>query len=154
MALAAGEQAPEFDLFNQDGDSCSLDGLKGKQVVLFFYPKANTPGCTIESIDFTNLKADFAAANTVLLGCSRDSVKVQCRFRDKKDLTVTLLSDPDHATHEAYGAWGLKKFMGRESITCIRTTVLIDAAGAVRQVWSPVRVKGHAQAVLDAVRAP
>ena len=152
MALEPGTQAPEFSLLNEEGAPCSLNEMKGKKVVLFFYPKANTPGCTIESIDFTDLKSEFDAANTVVLGCSRDSVKVQCRFRDKKDLTVTLLSDPDHTTHEAYGAWGLKKFMGRESISCIRTTVLIDERGAISQIWSPVKVKGHAQAVLDAAK--
>jgi len=153
MSLEIGHQAPGFKLLADDEEHYELSALRGKQVVLFFYPKASTPGCTTESIDFTERKAAFNAANTVVLGCSRDSIQAQCRFRDKYDLAVPLLSDPDHETHEAYGAWGMKKMYGRESIGCIRTTVLIDSKGRVAEVWSKVRVKEHAQKVLEAAEA-
>ena len=140
MSLEIGEQAPNFTLLADDENTYELSALRGKQVVLFFYPKASTPGCTTESIDFTDRIEAFQAANTVVLGCSRDSIQAQCRFRDKYDLGVPLLSDPDHETHEAYGAWGMKKMYGRESIGCISTTVLIDSKGRVAEVWSKVRV--------------
>ena len=153
MSLEIGEQAPNFTLLADDENTYELSALRGKQVVLFFYPKASTPGCTTESIDFTDRIEAFRAANTVVLGCSRDSIQAQCRFRDKYDLGVPLLSDPDHETHEAYGAWGMKKMYGRESIGCIRTTVLIDSKGRVAEVWSKVRVKEHAQKVLEAAEA-
>lgn len=153
MSIETGQEAPAFELPADDGEDYQLEALRGQQVVLFFYPKASTPGCTTESIDFTDRLDQFKAANTVVLGCSRDSIQAQCRFRDKFDLGVPLLSDPDHATHEAYGAWGMKKLYGRESIGCIRTTVLIDSKGKVAEVWSKVRVKDHAQKVLDAAEA-
>jgi len=149
MTLEVGSPAPAFKLDADDGEQYELAELRGKQVVLFFYPKASTPGCTTESIDFTDRKAAFKTANTLVLGCSRDSIQAQCRFRDKYDLGVPLLSDPGHETHEAYGAWGMKKLYGRESIGCIRTTVLIDAKGRIAEVWSKVRVKEHAQKVLE-----
>ncbi|MBM66551.1 MAG: peroxiredoxin [Myxococcales bacterium] len=153
MSLDVGTPAPAFRLEADDGAHYDLAELRGKQVVLFFYPKASTPGCTTESIDFTERQEAFQAANTVVLGCSRDSIQAQCRFRDKYDLGVPLLSDPDHETHEAYGAWGMKKMYGRESIGCIRTTVLIDKRGQVAEVWSKVRVRDHAQKVLEAAEA-
>ncbi|WP_315720291.1 MULTISPECIES: peroxiredoxin [unclassified Bradyrhizobium] len=150
--LAEGAKAPAFKLPRDGGGTASLADFAGKKLVLFFYPKANTPGCTKEAIDFTRLSKDFAAAGTAVLGVSADSVKAQDNFRDKHDLAVPLISDETHAMLEAYGAWGEKSLYGRKFLGIIRSTVLIGADGRVAKVWRNVKVDGHADAVLAAVR--
>ncbi|MGJ4932241.1 peroxiredoxin [Bradyrhizobium sp. HKCCYLS2038] len=150
--LADGAKAPAFKLPRDGGGTVSLADYAGKKLVLFFYPKANTPGCTKEAIDFTRLSKDFAAAGTAVLGVSADSVKAQDNFRDKHDLAVPLISDETHGMLEAYGAWGEKSLYGRKFLGIIRSTVLIGADGRVAKVWRNVKVDGHADTVLAAAR--
>jgi len=140
--------APSFTLPRDGGSSVSLQDFAGKKLVLFFYPRANTPGCTREAIDFTRLANDFAASGTAILGVSADSLKAQESFRDKHKLAVPLISDERHEMLEAYGAWGEKSLYGRKFLGIIRTTVLIDAKGHIAKVWRNVRVDGHAEEVL------
>ncbi|MGY3452807.1 peroxiredoxin [Bradyrhizobium sp. USDA 4353] len=151
--LAEGAKAPGFKLPRDGGGTVSLADYAGKKLVLFFYPKANTPGCTREAIDFTRLSKDFAAAGAAVLGVSADSVKAQDNFRDKHDLAVPLISDETHEMLEAYGAWGEKSLYGRKFLGIVRSTVLIGADGRVAQVWRNVKVDGHADAVLAAAKA-
>ena len=145
--------APAFDLATDGNGRVSLDGLRGKNVVLYFYPKADTPGCTTEGQDFSGLFDRFSAANAVVIGVSRDPVKKLDRFKVKHDLKVILGSDEDGVVTEAWGVWVLKKLYGREYMGIERATFLIDAEGGVRNVWRNVKVKGHAEAVLAAVEA-
>ena len=140
--------APSFTLPRDGGSSVSLQDFAGRKLVLFFYPRANTPGCTREAIDFTRLAGDFAASGTAILGISADSQKAQESFRDKHKLAVPLISDERHEMLEAYGAWGEKSLYGRKFLGIIRTTVVIDAAGRIAKVWRNVRVDGHAEEVL------
>ena len=151
--ITEGQAAPAFDLATDGAGRITLDGLKGQPVVLYFYPKADTPGCTTEGLDFSALADQFAAANTVVIGVSRDAVKKLDRFKAKHDLKVVLGSDEDGAVCEAYGVWVQKKLYGREYMGVERATFLIDDAGLVRRVWRSVKVKGHAEQVLEAVRS-
>jgi thioredoxin-dependent peroxiredoxin len=151
--LAEGAAAPAFHLPRDGGDSVSLSDFAGQKLVVFFYPRADTPGCTKEAIDFTRLKSDFAATGTAVLGVSADPVKAQEAFRNKHQLAVPLISDERHEMLEAYGAWGEKSLYGRTFMGIIRTTVLIGADGRLARVWRNVRVDGHAEAVLEAARA-
>lgn len=146
-------QAPDFDLPTGDGSNLSLSSLRGKKVVLYFYPKDDTPGCTTEAIAFTGLADEFAAAGAVVIGASKDTPAKHKKFSDKHKLTVTLVSDEDGALCEAYGVWVLKKFMGREYMGIERATFLIDSEGIIRKIWRKVKVKGHAEDVLEAVKA-
>jgi thioredoxin-dependent peroxiredoxin len=152
-ALAEGTKAPAFRLPRDGGDSVSLADFAGQKLVVFFYPRADTPGCTKEAIDFTRLKGEFAAAGTAVLGVSADPVKAQERFRDKHQLAVPLISDERHEMLDAYRAWGEKSLYGRTFMGIIRTTVLIGADGLIVRVWRNVRVDGHADEVLAAARA-
>ena len=145
--------APAFDLATDGGGRVSLDGRKGKTIVLYFYPKADTPGCTTEGQDFSALTDRFSAANAVVIGVSRDAVKKLDRFKAKHDLKVVLGSDGDGAVTEAWGVWVLKKLYGREYMGIERATFLIDGQGVVRRAWRNVKVKGHAEEVLAAVEA-
>ncbi|SJM52929.1 Thiol peroxidase, Bcp-type [Brevundimonas diminuta 3F5N] len=145
--------APAFDLATDGGGRVSLDGLKGKTIVLYFYPKADTPGCTTEGQDFSALTDRFSAANAVVIGVSRDAVKKLDRFKAKHDLKVVLGSDEDGVVTEAWGVWVLKKLYGREYMGIERATFLIDGQGVVRRAWRNVKVKGHAEEVLAAVEA-
>jgi len=145
--------APAFDLATDGGGRVSLDGLRGKNVVLYFYPKADTPGCTTEGQDFSALIDRFTAANAVVIGVSRDTVKKLDRFKAKHDLKVVLGSDEDGVVTEAWGVWVQKKLYGREYMGIERATFLIDGQGAVRRAWRNVKVKGHAEEVLTAVEA-
>ena len=147
-----GAVAPAFRLPRDGGDSVSLADYAGKKLVLFFYPRADTPGCTREAIDFTRLSSAFADEGAAVLGVSGDSVKAQESFRDKHQLSVPLISDETHEMLEAYGAWGEKSMYGRSFMGIIRTTVLIGADGRVAKIWRNVRVDGHADEVLAAVR--
>ena len=152
MIIEPGSPAPAFDMPTAGGDRVSSADLTGKTVVLYFYPKADTPGCTTESQDFTALADDFAAANAIVIGVSRDAVKALDRFKAKRELGVILASDDDGSVTEAFGVWGEKKLYGRVYMGIERATFLIDAAGVVRESWRKVSVKGHAQAVLDAAQ--
>jgi peroxiredoxin Q/BCP len=149
---AEGTMAPPFTLPRDGGSAVSLQEFAGKKLVLFFYPRANTPGCTREAIDFTRLATDFAASGTAILGISADSLKAQESFRDKHKLAVPLISDERHQMLEAYGAWGEKSLYGRKFLGIIRTTVVIDATGRIAKVWRNVRVDGHAEEVLAFAR--
>lgn len=151
--IAENTPAPAFDLATDGGGRVSLDGLSGKNVVLYFYPKADTPGCTTEGQDFSALIDRFAAANAVVIGVSRDTVKKLDRFKAKHDLKVVLGSDEDGVVTEAWGVWVLKKLYGREYMGIERATFLIDGQGVVRRAWRNVKVKGHAEEVLAAVEA-
>ncbi|QOZ25712.1 thioredoxin-dependent thiol peroxidase [Bradyrhizobium sp. CCBAU 51753] len=151
--LAEGAMAPAFTLPRDGGESVSLSDFAGKKLVLFFYPRADTPGCTKEAIDFTRLKNAFAAAGTEVLGISADTVKAQESFRNKHQLSVPLISDEQHQMLETYGVWGEKSLYGRTFMGIIRTTVLVDSDGKVARVWRHVKVDGHAEAVLEAARS-
>jgi peroxiredoxin Q/BCP len=151
--LAPGRRAPAFTLKRDGGGSVSLKDFKGAKVVIYFYPKADTPGCTREAMDFSRLRNQFAKAGTEVLGVSADPVEKQDKFKTKHKLTVALASDPTHEMLTAYGAWGKKSLYGRTFMGVIRKTVLIDADGRVAQVWPKVSVDGHAQEVLAAAKA-
>jgi thioredoxin-dependent peroxiredoxin len=150
---AEGTKAPAFNLPRDGGGNIALSDFAGKKLVLFFYPRADTPGCTREAIDFTRLKDAFAESGTEVLGISADSLSAQERFRDKHKLGVALISDEKHQMLEAYGAWGEKSMYGRTFLGILRTTVLIDGEGRIARVWRHVKVDGHADAVLEAARA-
>lgn len=151
--ITEGQPAPAFDLATDGDGRVTLAGLKGKSVVLYFYPKADTPGCTTEGLDFSALADAFAAANAVVIGVSRDAVKKLDRFKAKHDLKVILGSDEDGVVCEAYGTWVMKKLYGREYMGVERATFLIDGAGLIRRVWRNVKVKGHAEQVLEAAQS-
>lgn len=152
MALDAGDKAPDFTLDGDGGTEISLSGLKGKNVVVYFYPRDMTPGCTTEAKDFTTLKAGFDAANTVVIGISKDSAERHDKFVAKHDLKIRLASDPEGTSLDAFDVWKEKKLYGRTFMGIIRSTFLIDAGGVIREVWPKVRVKNHARAVLDAAK--
>jgi thioredoxin-dependent peroxiredoxin len=151
--LAEGAKAPAFRLPRDGGEVVSLSDFSGKKLVLFFYPRANTPGCTREAMDFTRLSGAFAEFGTAVLGVSADSLKAQESFRDKHKLDVPLISDEKHELLQAYSAWGEKSLYGRTFLGIIRTTVLIGADGIVKRIWRNVKVDGHAEAVLEAARS-
>lgn len=144
-------RAPPFTLEDASGERHSLKDYLGKWVVLYFYPKDNTPGCTMEALDFSKLKEEFSKKKAVILGVSKDSCASHQKFIDKKGLTITLLSDPDHEVMEKYKVWRPKKFMGREFLGTVRSTFLIDPSGKIVRKWDPVTVKGHAEDVLKAI---
>ena len=149
----AGSKAPAFDLPTDGGGKLSLKALKGKKVVLYFYPKDDTSGCTREAIDFNGLKADFETAGAVVVGVSPDSPASHDKFKKKHALDFPLLADEEKAMLEAYGVWVEKSMYGRKYMGVERTTLLIDAAGKVARVWNKVKVPGHAEEVLAAARA-
>jgi len=150
--LDVGQKAPDFSLPNENGDIVNLSDFKGKKLVLYFYPKDSTPGCTTEARDFTAKKAEFEAAGAVILGASKDSIKRHQNFIAKQDLKINLISDEDGILCEAYGVWILKKLYGREYMGIERATFLIDQDGIIQKTWHKVKVKGHADAVLEAVK--
>jgi peroxiredoxin Q/BCP len=151
-ALTEGARAPAFRLPRDGGDTVSLSDYSGKKLVLFFYPRADTPGCTKEAIDFTRLASAFAESRIAILGVSADSPRTQEAFRDKHQLSVPLVSDEKHEMLEAYGAWGQKSMYGRTFQGILRTTVLIGADGRIIEIWRNVKVDGHADEVLAAAR--
>jgi len=146
-----GDKAPEFRLKADDGKEISLAALKGKRVLLYFYPKANTPGCTVEACEFRDLRNKFEKQDVAVFGVSADAEKALAGFKKKQKLTFPLLSDPDHKMIEAYGFWRMKKFMGRSFKGIVRSTVLIGPDGKVEEVWDGVKAKGHAAEVLAEV---
>jgi peroxiredoxin Q/BCP len=151
--LEVGKRAPAFKLASSDGEQVALADFKGKRVVLYFYPKDNTPGCTLEAQDFQKALDQFKKRNAVVLGVSRDTIASHCKFRDKFELRFPLLSDPDHEVLEAYGAWGEKNMYGKKILGVLRTTVVIDEQGKVQAIFPSVKVKGHIEKVFDALDA-
>jgi peroxiredoxin Q/BCP len=153
QGLSEGAKAPAFRLPRDGGDHVSLADFKGRKLVLFFYPRADTPGCTKEAIDFSRLSGAFAESRTAVLGVSADPLKAQEAFRDKHELVTPLVSDEQHEMLDAYGVWGEKSMYGRTFLGILRTTVLIGADGRIIRIWRHVKVDGHADEVLAAVRA-
>jgi peroxiredoxin Q/BCP len=153
MVPEIGAKAPAFTLPRDGGGTVSLADFNGRKLVLYFYPKADTPGCTKESIAFSGLQRAFAKAGTDVIGVSADPVKAQDKFRDKHKLAIPLASDQTKKTLIAYGVWGEKSMYGRKFMGVRRTSVLIDRDGRVAQVWENVKVDGHAEAVLEAAQA-
>ncbi|NKQ41286.1 MAG: thioredoxin-dependent thiol peroxidase [Sulfurovum sp.] len=147
--LKVGEKAAEFCLPNQDEEEVCLRDLQGSWIVLYFYPKDNTPGCTTQACAFTEALPDFSELGASILGVSPDSPKKHRNFIEKKDLKITLLSDEEKELCQAYGVWQLKKFMGREYMGVVRSTFVIDPDGRIAAVWEKVRVKGHVEAVKE-----
>jgi len=152
MTLKIGDKAPNFSLPGSDGATISLIDTLGKNIVLYFYPKDDTPGCTTEGKDFSALIDEFSATNTVVLGASKDSPTKHDKFIDKHALKISLISDEDGQLMEAYGVWVEKNMYGRKYMGIERATYLIDQAGVIQQIWRKVRVKGHAEKVLEAAR--
>ncbi len=138
-----GNLAPAFSLSNQDGKTVSLKDFKGKRVVLYFYPRAMTPGCTVQACGLRDSAKSLAKLNTVALGVSPDQPKSLLKFRERDQLNFDLLSDPDHAIAEKYGVWAMKKFMGRESMGILRTTFIIGGDGKLRHIIKKVTTKTH-----------
>ena len=151
--ITAGDPAPDFALPRDGGGAVALSELRGRQVVLYFYPRDDTPGCTREAIAFTGLGPEFEAAGAVVIGVSKDSVAKHDKFVAKHALGVILASDEDGSVCEDYGVWVEKSMYGKTSMGIERATFLIGPAGTVRQVWRKVKVDGHAEAVLEAVKA-
>ena len=151
--ISEGRPAPAFDMATSDGGRVSSVALSGKPYVLYFYPKADTPGCTSEGQDFSALADQFAAAGVPVIGVSRDPVKKLDRFKAKYDLKVVLASDEPGEVTEAFGVWVEKSLYGRTYMGVERATFLVDGAGVVRRVWRKVKVKGHAAEVLEAVES-
>lgn len=151
--ITQGQIAPDFTLPRDGGGTITLSALRPGKVVLYFYPKDDTPGCTLEAQDFTARLADFTAAGATVIGLSKDSVKAHDKFCKKHGLSIVLASDEGGSTCEDYGVWLEKSMYGKTYMGIERTTVLIDGAGVVARVWNKVSVKGHADEVLAAVRA-
>ncbi len=151
--LVEGVKAPAFTIPRDGGGKVSLKDFKGRNLVLYFYPKADTPGCTKEAIAFSRLRADFAKSDTAILGVSADPVEAQDKFKSKHKLAIALGSDQAKSMLAAYGAWGEKSMYGRTYMGVIRRTFLIDARGVIIRIWPRVRVPGHAEEVLFAIRS-
>lgn len=151
--LEEGQKAPQFELPKDDGTMLALKELLGKPVVLYFYPKDDTSGCTAQAIDFSRLKPEFSKAGAVVIGMSPDSVKKHGKFKTKHDLTVDLVADEERKTLETYGVWVEKSMYGRKYMGVERSTFLIGPDGKILRIWRKVKVPGHAEEVLEAVRA-
>ncbi len=150
--LKVGEKAPDFCLPDDQGKPVCLKDFLGKWVILYFYPKDNTPGCTTEAKEFSELVHEFEKLNAVIMGISKDSVESHKKFRERHQLKVILLSDVERKVIEAYGAWQLKKRFGKESYGVVRCTYIIDPHGKVAHIWKSVRAKGHAAKVLEKLK--
>lgn len=151
MTLHTGDAAPDFSLPAGDGKQVLLKNLRGRWVVLYFYPKDNTPGCTQEACDFRDLKAGIAKKNAVVLGVSKDNIKSHQNFAAEFGLNFTLLSDPEGKTCQDYGVFKKKSMFGKSFLGILRSTFLIDPAGKIAKIWQPVTVKGHAEEVLKTI---
>ena len=150
--LEVGDKAPDFCLPNQDSEEVCLRDLQGSWVVLYFYPKDSTPGCTTEALDFTAHLPEFEALGATVLGVSPDSIRRHRNFIEKKELKVTLLSDEEKEVLQAYGVWQLKKSYGREYMGVVRSTFIIDPDGKIAAKWEKVKVKGHVEEVLNRLK--
>jgi len=149
--LKVGAQAPAFTLESSQGGKVSLSDFKGKSVVLYFYPRDATPGCTVEAQSFRDAAKQLAKKGAVVLGVSKDSIASHCKFADKEKLNFPLLSDPDGKVIDRYGAWGEKSLYGKKSMGIIRTTVVIAPDGKVKEIFPKVKVAGHVEKVLEAL---
>lgn len=147
-----GQASPDFTAKDRDGNTVSLKDFANSWLILYFYPKDNTPGCTNEAKDFTTYQPEFNKLGAKIVGVSPDTEKSHGKFIDKHELTIKLLSDPEHQVIEAYGSWRLKKFMGKEYMGVVRSTFLISPEGKIAQVWDKVRVKGHVEKVLQELK--
>ena len=150
--LNENDLAPDFCLKNQDEEEICLNDFIGKNVILYFYPRDNTPGCSLEAMMFSKYKDEFEKYNTTIIGVSKDSCESHKKFIKNKNLNITLISDVKKELQKSYGVWDLKKFMGREFMGTIRTTFLIDSKGKIRRIWDKVKVKGHVEEVLEEVK--
>ena len=153
MTLAAGQPAPDFTMPTDGGGKVTLSALKGQPVILYFYPKDDTSGCTAEACGFRDAMPNFAGTKATVIGVSKDSVASHDKFKTKHELTFTLASDKDGHVCEDYGVWAEKSMYGRKYMGVERTTVLIDKTGKIAKVWPKVKVPGHADEVLAAVQA-
>jgi peroxiredoxin Q/BCP len=151
--ITEGSAAPAFNLPRDGGTRASLRDFAGRKLVLFFYPRADTPGCTKEAMDFSRLAKEFTSSNAAVVGISADTLKAQESFQNKHQLTIPLISDESREMIAAYGAWGQKSMYGRSFLGILRTTVLIDPNGKIARIWRNVRVDGHAEDVLATVRS-
>lgn len=151
--LVAGDAAPAFTLPNQDGDSISLASFQGKKVLVYFYPKAMTPGCTVQAQGLRDIQQELKQHNVEVLGISPDAVKRLPKFIEKEQLNFTLLSDEDHAVADAFGVWGLKKFMGKEYDGIHRISFLVDEEGKVEKVFDKFKTKEHHLVILNYLNA-
>jgi peroxiredoxin Q/BCP len=150
--IEQGKPAPAFTLKADDGDKLSLAGFKGRYLVLYFYPRDDTPGCTLEAQGFNKALGQLDRLGAAVVGVSKDSLESHCKFRDKYKLKFPLLSDPDGKTIEKYGAWGEKNMYGKKSMGIVRSTVIVDPQGKVARVFPKVKVDGHVEAVIDAIK--
>jgi len=153
MELKPGDKAPPFKLATDGGGVISLASLKGKPLVLYFYPKDDTSGCTKEALDFTKSSRKFQALGIAIIGVSKDSVASHDKFKTKYKLKLSLASDPETETAQAYGVWVEKSMYGRKYMGMERATFLVDAEGKIREIWRKVKVSGHAEAVLAAAKS-
>lgn len=151
--LTIGESAPDFELDGDGGSKITLSALRGSPVVVYFYPKDDTPGCTKEAIAFSALEQEFAKLGARIIGISPDTAAKHDKFKAKHNLTVSLAADPEKTACEAYGIWVEKSMYGKKYMGVERSTFLVDAEGKLTQIWRKVKVAGHAEAVLDAVKA-
>ncbi len=147
--LQIGQKAPNFSAQDQNTNTVSLDDFRDRWLILYFYPKDDTPGCTVEATDFTALKDQFTELGAAIVGVSPDSTESHCKFITKHDLGLQLISDPERQVIEAYNVWRLKKFMGKEYMGVVRSTFLIAPDGKLAHIWNNVRAKGHAEKVLQ-----
>jgi thioredoxin-dependent peroxiredoxin len=150
--MKVGQPAPNFTAQNRAGENISLHDFNGRWLILYFYPKDNTPGCTTQATDFTSKLADFRLLNTEIVGISPDSIVSHEKFITKHKLGITLLSDPEHQIADLYEVWQLKKFMGKEYMGIVRSTFLIDPTGNIAHIWPNVKVKNHAETVFDRLK--
>lgn len=147
-----GQAAPQFTLLNSEQSAISLSEFKDSWVVLYFYPKNNTPGCTVEALDFTALMPEFAALKATIIGISKDSCASHKKFIENKNLTINLLSDPEAVVQKLYSVWRLKKFMGKEFLGTIRSTFLISPDQKITHIWDNISAKDHAKNVLETLK--
>ena len=153
MKLKANQSAPNFKLASTDGKIFELNKIKKKNIILYFYPKDDTPGCTLESKDFSKLNTLINKKNTIVFGISKDSIESHLRFKKKHKLKFDLLSDEDLEVIKKYGVWGMKSFLGKKYMGVVRSTFLINAKGKIHKIWSNVRVKDHAKSVLEEIKS-
>jgi thioredoxin-dependent peroxiredoxin len=153
MAIEVGQIAPDFTLLDQDSNPVTLSELKGKKALVYFYPRASTPGCTVQAQGLRDSKAELDALNVIVLGISPDTPKKLTNFTNKQELNFTLLADEDHAVCEKYHVWQLKKFMGKENMGVVRTSFLVDEKGNIEHVFNKFKTKDHHQVVLDVLNS-